>query len=157
MEVTWVGVVNQSELKIFHRLPNGDLKHLKTLRNRLSRLADRQLSRPPRPEVDCLQSVQNESSQECAVSAFAARIGRFLENSRSRQQFSELLLIADPRLAVAVRNAMSSGCLNSVKAWIQKNLQAATSHEVIATLVLEMPTLSEKRDLGKISLQLSRS
>jgi protein required for attachment to host cells len=131
MSMTWLAVLNQSNMKIFARdTKNRPLELIKTIPNLLVSLKGDELSRHkpgtrPKGGRGSRVSVMNsgENPHDMIVVDFAHKIGKYLNASRKKNQFKELKIAAEPRFLGLIKSELDPETTKCVRAWVAKDLQ----------------------------------
>lgn len=138
MSIRWFAVLNQSDMKIFTRETNSQpLALFNTMPNLLVSLKGSELSRhKPGTRVKggsgSRISVMNsgENPHDMIVSDFAHKIGKYLNESRKKNQFKELQIAAEPHFLGLIKNELDSETTKCVRRWVAKDLQNESMNRI---------------------------
>jgi len=141
MKTTWIVVASREEVRIFSRQGTGHIKLERDIGNPLGRLklhdlvsdksgapSDNRMRRRPAYSTE-------ESPRERALKDFYREICEQLDLSLSKHEFSDLILIAEPRLLGYVRELLSKNVRSCVSREIPKDLSAERDTDIEGRLV----------------------
>lgn len=130
MKITWIVVASREEVRIFSREGRGHLKLERDIGNPSGRLklqdlvsdrsgapSDNRMRRRPAYSTE-------ESPRERAVKDFYREICEQLDRALSKHHFSELILIAEPRLLGYLRGLLSKNLSDVIAREIPKDLSS---------------------------------
>ncbi|NUN06614.1 MAG: host attachment protein [Bdellovibrio sp.] len=149
---TWIIVAHRTEAKIFsydHR-KNADIEFVTKLENPRGRLKAQDIN-ADRPGIfsgapahaSGLQ--RQESPTERVAQEFAKKISDYLELSRQRHIFTELILIADPYFLGLLRGNLTKPLIACVRREISKDLATVTGDDLKNRLWPQEPERSRQQ------------
>lgn len=135
MGASLVAVASQKELKVFNRdLKSGALNFDHCLENDLVNLRDSEVTRHHPGMVAEGGAGVARHSMDAGVSPhqltaryFARKISTHLDLERRQNRFSNIVIIAEPKLLGMIRSEMSDPLKKLVSSWIDKDLGHATT------------------------------
>ena len=141
MKTTWIMVASREEVRIFSREGSGHIKLELDIGNPLGKLklqdlvsdksgapSDNRMRRRPAYSTE-------ESPRERALKDFYREVCNQLDHALSRHDFSELVLIAEPRLLGYIRGMLSKNVRACVYKEIAKDLSAEQDKDIEGRLV----------------------
>lgn len=145
MGATWVLVMSQSQMKLFESVDDKyrPLRFLKTLRNSLVQYRSKEVTRHKPGMITgggrrgVAHHVMNAgiSPHNLTTDAFARRMAAYIESARKRNDASNFIVIAEPKLMGRVKKKLSQETLRMVETWIPKDLEKATTTMLLAAMV----------------------
>lgn len=140
METTWIVVASRDEVRIFSRVGRAHLKLERDIGNPLGRLKNQDLESDKagaandnrfrgRPAYST-----EESAKERALKDFYREVCDQLDHALSTQQFSSLILIAEPRLLGYLRGIVSKNVERAIAHTIAKDLSAERDSDIESRL-----------------------
>lgn len=130
MEITWIIVASRDEVRVFSREGRGHIKLERDIGNPTGKLklqdlvSDRSGSSSDNRMRRRLAYSTEESPRERAVKDFYREICEELDRELSKHTFSQLILIAEPRLLGYLRELLSKNLSRVVAQEIPKDLSA---------------------------------
>lgn len=136
MKTTWIVVASREEVRIFSREgrrhiklerdignPTGRLKLQDLVSDRSGASSDNRMRRRPAYSTE-------ESPRARALQDFYREVCEQLDRSLAKHEFSELVLIAEPRLLGYLRGMLSKNLEQSVTREIPKDLSAERDTDI---------------------------
>lgn len=136
---TMVAVLSLMEMKLFRRDPEtGSLDFLRKFENEDYSERNIEVSRH-HPGVVKDGSGRHQldagtNPQDLLAEKFARKIANFLDHEHKQGRFSDLIVVAEPKMLGRVRTEMSDELKKATSHWIGKDLEKATT----ATLESEL-------------------
>lgn len=142
---TWIVVANRSEAKIFN-YDNREVQFVEKLENPRGRLKAGDIN-ADRPGSFSPMSTSHGSGRESQVSPtervaleFANEVSVLLEDRRQKNDFEDVVLIADPHFLGLLRTALTKDIRKMVSREIPKDLGAVTTDQIHERLWPEQPS-----------------
>jgi protein required for attachment to host cells len=140
MKMVWIMVASRDEVRIFSRVGLGHLKLERDIGNPLGRLKNQDLDSDKagaandnriwgRPAYST-----EEPAKERALKDFYREVCDQIDRALSTHQFTELVLIAEPRLLGYIRGLLSKNVERSIVHTIPKDLSAERDQEIESRL-----------------------
>lgn len=138
---TWIIVAHRTEAKIFSydNRKNADVEFVTKLENPRGRLKAQDINADKPGVFSGAPShgsglERHESPTERIAQEFAKKIGDYLELSRQKQSFEELVLVADANFLGRLRGVLSKPLTACVARAISKDLGTVTGDDLKARL-----------------------
>ena len=129
METQWILVAESACARLFVRAaPRGDVREIERFDHPDSRKKGHELETDRSGGVDqshghaLSDSREKGAGQRIEADTFARRLADHLQTARGRNEFEQLVLIADPRFLGMLRDHLDDVTLDCVIASVDKNL-----------------------------------
>lgn len=134
---TWIVVASRTEAKVFEyaNKKNSDVEFVMKMENPRGRLKAQDIN-ADKPGVFLsltthgTRLVKPQSPTERVAQEFAKKVSEFLEGSRQKSLFDDLVLIADPHFLGRLRGSFTKKLRQCVSKEIVKDLGAATASDI---------------------------
>jgi protein required for attachment to host cells len=137
MTTTWILVAHRSGARLFENLgPGKGLTLLETIDHPEGRLRSGEInSDKPGRAFDSFGGARHSMSKEHdpteqVAMQFARRLAELLDKGRTRNQYTRLVLVADPRFLGDLRAALPPPTAALVSATVDKDLASASVHDL---------------------------
>lgn len=142
MKNQWVVVTSQASSRIFERGPRGGLKLISTLDNELVHIRNREMRKHKPGMIKAgsrhhIMTGQIDPHRQSAEQ-FALKITRFLDKERIQNNFEELVIVAEPRMAGHIKSSMKAKMQKCVSHWIHKDLEKAKPQDLAKVVKKEV-------------------
>lgn len=136
MGTLWIVVAHRADARIFRRERNNQLQLVHQIQNPDGRLKDQEIDseRPGRNFSSAAPQRHgfspHVSSSEQIMIDFSKEVAQFLEDSRNRNLYNSLILVAGPQFLGHLRQDLTNEANGCIVQTIDKNLGGFSDHEV---------------------------
>ncbi len=137
METQWILVAESASARLLVRAaPRGDVREIERFDHPDSRKKGHELETDRSGGVDqshghaLSDSREKGAGQRIEADTFARRLADHLETARGRDEFEQLVLIADPRFLGMLREHLDDATLDRVITSIDKNLVKESAERI---------------------------